>query len=150
MPGDEVLKHLPQQWVGIVAILMFIVYTGLQIVEKYPGVAKFLPGGVWWHERKKRERSKRVEDLVEDNEVVSLLQAQVVALVAESARQRADILSLQETVRAFTAWSVYDARYHHRLAIVNADSDLLTIPRHYDFFEFEKIWRSDPLAASVL
>ncbi len=37
-----------EQWVGIFAILMFVVYVTVQIIEKYPTLAKVFPFGTWW------------------------------------------------------------------------------------------------------
>lgn len=140
---DELLKHLPQQWVGLAAILMFAIYILLQIVEKYPTFAKFFPGGVWWHERQQRKAKTASTD-------VTVLERQVQGIARTSEEQAKAIAELQTQVSAFTAWSVYDARWHHRTEVGNAQSEACKLAKHYDFFAFERVWRTDPAAAALL
>lgn len=142
MPAD-VINHLPQQWVGLAAVLMFAMYVLLQIVEKYPTFAKFFPGGVWWHERQLRKAKTAATD-------VTVLERQVAGIARASEQQATAIRELQTQVAAFTAWSVYDAKWHHRTEIVNAETEACTLAKHYDFFAFERVWRVDPAAASQL
>lgn len=140
--------YIPQQWVGLVALLMFAFSLVTQFVEKYPAFAKAIPLGRWWHERQKhRIRDARIAEY--DDEAVQALQRRVESIARTSAKQAQDIKSLQATVSAFTAWSVYDARWHHRDAVKAVDEDRQP-PQHYDFFAFERIWRDDPVAAAQL
>ncbi|AGK87962.1 hypothetical protein M041_gp57 [Mycobacterium phage Severus] len=138
----EILAHLPQNWVGLFAVITFVVYIGLQIVEKYETIAKILPGGTWWHQRQKAKGNRRTDLVAEDNEVIRALQEQVTSIVGELA-------TVRETLRSFTAWSVYDARWHHQ-ALVTAAIGNCVLPDHLDYFAFEKLWRDDPLVASRL
>lgn len=140
---DEVLNHLPQQWVGLAAVVMFGLYVLAQIVEKYPTFAKFFPGGVWWHERQLRKAKTNPTD-------VTVLERQVAGIARTTSEQATAIAELQTQVSAFTAWSVYDARWHHRAEVQNAQTEACTLSRHYDFFAFERIWRTDPLSAARL
>ncbi|QLF84472.1 hypothetical protein SEA_TOPANGA_31 [Mycobacterium phage Topanga] len=140
--SPDVFTHLPQQWVGLFAVIMFVVYIGAQIIEKSETIAKFLPGGQWWHNRQKSKRGRRTDLVADDNEIIRALQEQVSSIVGELA-------AVRETLRAFTAWSVYDARWHHQALIEAATTDC-TLPDHLDYFAFEKLWRADPLAASKL
>jgi hypothetical protein len=142
MPPDEVLQHLPQQWVGIFAIVAFIVYILAQVVEKYPIIAKHVPLGKWWHGRQKR-RTSRGSWVAEDNQVITALQVQVSTIAA-------DLALVNQRLRVFTAWSVYDARYHHREEIKHAEGGTCLLSKHYDFFEFERLWQADPIAAASL
>ncbi|AFQ97340.1 hypothetical protein FGG47_gp63 [Mycobacterium phage Rebeuca] len=138
----ELFAHLPENWVGLFAVLTFIVYVGAQIVEKYETIAKVVPFGKWWHRRQNNRRGVRTAMVAEDNEVIRALQEQVTNIVGELA-------AVQERLRAFTAWSVYDARWHHQ-ALVAAAIDNCVLPDHLDYFQFEKLWRDDPLEASRL
>ncbi|AHJ88690.1 minor tail protein [Mycobacterium phage RhynO] len=140
--SPDFFTHLPQNWTGLFAIIMFIVYVGAQIIEKYESLAKILPGGRWWHERAKRKRGRRTDIVAEDNEVIRALQEQVSSIVGELA-------SVRETLRTFTAWSVYDARWHHQAAVTAAGSECV-LPEHLDYFAFEKLWRVDPFGTSKL
>lgn len=143
MPNEkELLSYIPQQWVGILALIMFIVTMTTQLIEKYPTVAKALPLGKWWHDRAKRKR-RRTDWIAEDNEVIANLSSQVSALAR-------DMEAIQGELRCFRAWSVYDARWHHRANIINAERDDCLFPRHYDYFEFERIWRDNPISAARL
>lgn len=143
MPDQSWWHYLPQQWVGMLALFMFMLHIGLQLAEKYPTLAKVLPLGRWWHDRRNRDR--RIGD-----EAVEALQRRVESISRTAAKQSEDIKQLQDTVAAFTAWSVYDARWHHRVSVINAEHDACRLPKHYDFFEFERIWRKDPTAAAQL
>jgi hypothetical protein len=121
---------------------MFLVYVIGQIIEKYPLVAKRFPFGTWWHERQKK-LNRRASWVTEDNTVIVALQEQV-ASIAE------DMQTLQNTVRCFRAWSIYDARWHHRVDVWNADRDSCRLPQHFDFFQFETMWQKDPMVAATL
>lgn len=149
----ELLKFVPQQWVGILALIAFAFYFFVQLVEKYATVAKVLPFGKWWHERQKQKAiqvNSRVANAIEDNEVIIEMQRQIAAMAKSSETQGEVITSLQETIRVFTAWSVYDAGWHHRHDVDNAGVDGCRSVRHYDFFAFERIWRDDPGVAARL
>lgn len=140
--SEEWIRYIPQQWVGLVALLMLGVTLTTKLIEQYPTFAKLLPLGTWWHDRVKKRRG-RVDLIAEDNEVISSLQTQI----AELAESMKDV---QDTLRCSRAWSVYDARWHHFVEVSTADQDDCVLPRHYDYFEFERIWRNDPLAAARL
>lgn len=139
---NEIWEHLPQQWVGICALVMFVIYVVGQAAEKYPAIAKVIPLGRWWHNRQ-RSRHRRSEWVAEDNEVIVALKEQVGSIAN-------DLGELQQAVRCFQAWSIYDARWHHRTNVINTKNESCLLPRHYDFFEFEKLWKNDPLAAAAL
>lgn len=142
MPPD-LLSHLPQGWVGFFAIAMFTIWSGAQVVEKFPVIAKHIPLGKWWHDRQKSKVSRR-EVVAEDNEIIAGMQVQITGILAELA-------GVHEKLRVFTAFSVYDARYHHRIEVAHADGDCVQVlPRHYDFFEFERLWKTDPLSTATL
>ncbi|APD17725.1 hypothetical protein PBI_ERIS_29 [Mycobacterium phage Eris] len=141
--STEILQYLPQQWVGLFAVIMFIGYITMQVIEKYPTFAKIMPSGTWWHERQKTKRGKRNAWVAEDNEVIQALQAQVSAIAA-------DLAAVNEKVRTFTAWSVYDARWHHKVSVTWAGSETCLLPDHLDYFAFERLWRDDPVGASRL
>jgi hypothetical protein len=138
----ELIQHLPQNWVGWFATVSFIVFIGAQVIEKFEGLAKVLPGGQWWHNRQKAKRGRRVELVNDDNEIIRALQEQVTNIVGELA-------AVRETLRSFTAWSVYDARWHHQALINHADLEC-RLPDHLDYFAFDALWRLDPRAASAL
>lgn len=142
MPPADIFSHLPQNWVGLFAVLTFLVYMAAQIIEKFPGIAKHIPLGTWWHNRQKKQ-NKRQAWVAEDNEVITALQEQVSTIAA-------DLAKVNERVRVFTSWSVYDARYHHRIEVSHAECEDCTLPKHYDFFEYEKLWKLDPVAAATL
>ncbi|AMS00930.1 hypothetical protein SEA_LOSER_34 [Mycobacterium phage Loser] len=139
--SPELIAHLPQNWVGLFAVVAFVVYVGAQIIEKYEALAKILPGGKWWHDRAKRRRGRRVEIVSDDNEIIRALQEQVSSIVRELA-------SVRETLRTFTAWSVYDARWHHQALVATAGQ--LVLPEHLDYFAFEQVWKADPVTAAKL
>lgn len=141
MPPDDVISHIPQQWVGIFAVMAFFLYVSAQLVEKYSIIAKHVPLGRWWHNRQNR-KPNRGAWVAEDNEVIIGLQSQITTIAA-------DLVLVNEKLRVFTAWSVYDARYHHRLEVTHADTECY-IPNHHDFFEFERLWKIDPVAAAIL
>ena len=136
----EIFSHLPQQWVGLFAIVAFIIYAGAQIVEKFPAIAKHVPFGKWWHNRQRKKIGRRAW-VAEDNEVITAMQEQISTVVKELA-------AVNERVQIFTAFSVYDARWHHRMDVAHAGNG--DLPRHYNFFEFERLWRADPVAAACL
>lgn len=148
MPA-EILKYMPQQWVGLLAILMFVTYLTFQLVEKYPAIAKLLPFGERWHERA-RKKNRKVLEAVEDNEVIAELQRQIEAMGEQARRLRDELGLLQETIAALRSWSAYDASWHHRVSVLNAVNDACSLPPHYDFLRFERVWRSDPAAAARL
>ena len=138
----ELVEKLPDNWVGLFAIIAFVVYVGLQIVEKYETIAKIVPLGKLWHDRQKSKRSQLAGMVAEDNEIIHALQNQVRSIVSE-------LESVRETLRTFTAWSVYDARWHHQ-ALVDVVGKDLSLEDHLDYFAFEKLWKEDPVAASKL
>ncbi|QHB38060.1 minor tail protein [Mycobacterium phage Noelle] len=139
----EMMQHLPENWVGLVAVTMFLLYVAAQLVEKFERIAKFLPGGTWWHERQKNKRNRRTEWVTEDNEVIRALQEQISSIAG-------DLASVRETVRAFRAWSTYDARWHHKVDVTNAKSETCLLPPHLDYFAFEELWLDNPVEASRL
>ena len=141
--SGEILRFLPQQWVGMFAVVMFSAYIVMQFVEKYPTIAKIVPLGRWWHDRQKNRRGQRRDWVAEDNEVIQGLQAQISSLAS-------DLAKVNERVRTFTAWSGYDARWHHLVAVTNAASPTCMLPEHLDYFAFEKLWDRDPVAAARL
>lgn len=141
--SSEVLRFLPQQWVGLFAVLMFAIYIVSQFVEKYPAIAKIVPLGKWWHNRQKARRGQRGAWVAEDNQVIQALQQQITGILD-------DLQSVREIQRAFTAWSVYDARWHHKVEVTNAASPTCLLPQHLDYFSFEKLWSTDPVSASRL
>ncbi|AGK87509.1 hypothetical protein M045_gp30 [Mycobacterium phage HINdeR] len=139
----ELISHLPQQWVGIFAIVAFIVYIAAQVVEKSDKIAKIVPFGRWWHKRQNRQGNRRAW-IAEDNAVISGMQEQIQAVAR-------DLAEVNDKVRVFTAWSVYDARYHHKIEMSHADGRCsCELPRHYDYFAFETLYRADPVAAAAL
>lgn len=141
--STDLLQNLPQHWIGIGAVVLFFVYVVGQVVEKYPAVAKMFPLGTWWHERQKRHSHRRTAWVAEDNAVIIALQEQVSSIAN-------DLATMQNTVRCFRAWSIYDARWHHRIEVLNADNVRCVLPQHYDYFQFEKEWHLDPVAAARL
>ncbi|MBI2702089.1 MAG: hypothetical protein HYX31_23715 [Mycobacterium sp.] len=141
MLSEDWLKYIPQQWVGILALVMFFATLTTHLIEKYPLIAKILPAGKWWHNRVKRKR-RNSEYIAEDNEVIANLSNQVELLAK-------DMREMRDDLRCLRAWSVYDARWHHQAEVASAETDY-SLPRHYDYFEFERIWRNDPLAAARL
>ncbi|BBX09506.1 hypothetical protein [Mycolicibacterium aichiense] len=140
--SPEIWQYLPQNWIGLFAVIMFVLYVGSQIIEKFEGLAKVLPGGKWWHDRQKDKRGRRKELVNDDNEIIRALQEQVTSIVLELA-------TVRETLRSFTAWSVYDARWHHQALVQHADKDC-TMSDHLDYFAFETLWKADPIGASRL
>lgn len=143
------LAYIPQQWVGLVALTLFAVTLITHLIEKSATFAKLFPLGTWWHERAER-RSHRADWIAEDNEVIAGLQKQIEGQNGRLTTLAAQMLELEDSLRCFRAWSIYDARYHHRLEVRYADSDACEVPRHHDFFEFERIWRNDPVEAARL
>ncbi|OBK14103.1 hypothetical protein [Mycobacterium asiaticum] len=144
MPNDW-FHYIPQQWVGILALVWFFVAASTKFVEKYEAFAKLLPFGKWWH-----ERQKRIEERARPTHDVEALERRIESLAKTSKKQDEAIEELQNHVSVFTAWSIYDARWHHRASVINAERDACKLPRHYDFFEFERVWKTDPLAAARL
>ncbi|AMS01027.1 minor tail protein [Mycobacterium phage ArcherNM] len=142
MSPNEIVQHLPENWTGLFAVVMFILYVGAQIIEKFEGLAKILPGGKWWHDRQKDKRRRRVALVNDDNEIIRALQEQVTSIVQELA-------TVRETLRTFTAWSVYDARWHHQ-ALVEVAGQGVVLPEHLDYFAFEQVWKADPITAAKL
>ncbi|AXH48807.1 minor tail protein [Mycobacterium phage Steamy] len=161
--GQSLLAHLPEQWVGIGAVLLFLTYIIGQMVEKYERIAKVVPFGRILHRRAvsrvkpidAMQVAKAVEDArkeweLDGNSALTMMEARLTTISAVSRQQVADIDELQDTVRAFRAWSGYDSRWHHKHEVDNADNDSHVITPHKDFFEFEKLWRSSPEEASKL
>ncbi|ATN88103.1 minor tail protein [Mycobacterium phage Cindaradix] len=138
----ELFQHLPQQWVGLFAVLAFGTYILAQLAEKFQGVAKLLPFGRWWHKRQQKKIGRRAW-VAEDNEVIQALQEQVSSIAGELA-------DVRETLRSLTAFTVYDARWHHRVEVTNARSETCLLPEHLDYFAFDRLWRNDPVAAAKL
>lgn len=159
---SELLKLLPQQWIGICALILFGFYVFGQVVEKYEAVAKIVPLGKWWHDRSKRKVEDDAEALSRaieaarqtwsrhENAALATLESRVAVIAAVSKQQSTNIEELQESIRCFTAFSVYDARWHHRVDIDIADRSQCVLPPHLDYFSFERIWLEDPVAASRL
>ncbi|QBP31418.1 minor tail protein [Mycobacterium phage Miramae] len=141
MPADFI-QHLPEQWVGLFAVLAFITYLMAQLAEKFPTVAKMVPLGRWWHKRQQRKPGRKAW-VAEDNAVITAMQEQISTVVA-------DLADVNDKLRVFTAFSVYDARYHHRIEVEHAAMDSCVLPKHYNIFEFEQLWRADPVAAATL
>lgn len=148
MPTD-ILEYLPKQWVGLAALILFGVYIVLQVIEKYPVIARAFPFGLWWHERQRKKRP-RLDEAIEDNEVIKALREQLSGVVQHAVEQDIEIAALHRQARIARAWSEYDARYHNRVAIENARTEACKLPRHYDIYEFEHVWRTDPSAAAQL
>ncbi|ALF00467.1 hypothetical protein SEA_BOOSTSEASON_33 [Mycobacterium phage BoostSeason] len=161
MPTD-LIDRLPQQWVGIVVLVLFVVYVSGQLIEKSERVAKLLPLGVWWRERNRRKSAVDPAELTraveaarhawsrEENAALAALESRVAVIAAISEHQAVNIKELQDSVRAFTAFSVYDARWHHRADVALADCPMCDLPEHLDYFAFERLWREDPAAAARL
>lgn len=159
---NEILKHLPQQWVGFAALILFGLYVLTQAIEKYEKLANILPFGAWWHERQRRRRQLDNAELTnaietarkswinDENAALTALERRMASIAKTSENQASDIRELQTTVRAFTAWSSYDARWHHKLIVENSERSACEVPAHRDFFEFEHLWRTDPFAAAQL
>lgn len=139
---SELMQYLPENWTGLAATLMIVVYIGAQIVEKHEAIAKIMPFGKWWHARQKKNQGARRDLVAEDNEVIQGLQTQVSSIVDE-------MRGLKETIRSFTAWSVYDSRWHHQVMVSLAKTGIV-LPDHLDYFAFETYWKSDPIGASRL
>lgn len=146
---EDWLRHLPQQWVGIAALLMFFATLVVNLAEKYAAVAKLLPLGTWWHERQKRRQSER-SGVYDDSEALRALKDRIESIAQTCRKQSEDIRALQTKVASLSAWSVYDARWHHRVEVINAARDACILPKHYDYFEFETIWQRNPQAAENL
>lgn len=150
MPSEhELLQFIPDQWVGILALAAFVVTLTTNLVEKYENIARRLPLGTWWHDRAKKKR-RRADWIAEDNQVIEGLQDQIKRQNEQLASIAAQMENLEAGLRCFRAWSVYDARWHHRVLITNAENDDCSLPRHYDYFEFERIWRDNPITAARL
>lgn len=161
--GSSLLAHLPQQWVGIGVAILFTIYVVGQAVEKYEKIAKVLPLGQWWYERQKSKQKPidmaQVAIAVEEarhqwesegNSTLTMLEAKLQIVAAVSRQQVLDIEDLNNSLRAFRAWSGYDARWHHKHEIDNAGNPGHVTSPHKDFFEFEKVWREDPAAALAM
>ncbi|AMO44000.1 minor tail protein [Mycobacterium phage Bactobuster] len=142
MLPEDIVKILPENWTGLFAIVMFVLYVGAQIIEKFEPLAKFVPGGRWWHDRQKRKRGRRKDMVADDNEIIRALQEQVSSIVL-------DLATVRDTLRTFTAWSVYDARWHHQ-ALVDVAGQGVVLPDHLDYFAFEVLWKADPVSAARL
>lgn len=144
---SELLAYLPEQWVGIVALLLIGIVTVTKLIERYPGVARFLPGGSWWHERQKG-RSPAAQIQI-DNEAATALQVRIEQIAAICGEQKDAIEALNQSLAAFRAWSAYDARWHHLVDVTGA-TQAWVLPPHYDFFEFERMWLADPASVGRL
>lgn len=159
---DGLIENLPQQWVGLVALLLVSFYIIGQAIEKYEKLASILPLSRWWHDRQKKLRAEEFQEvaaavemarhewLSEENQALVSMERRIASIDQTSRQQAMDISGLQETVRAFTAWSQYDSRWHHKTVVENSEKMACSLPQHYDFFEFEKLWRDDPYAAAQL
>lgn len=161
--GTSLLSHLPQQWVGIGAFLLFAMYIVGQIIEKYEKIAKLLPFGKWWHARQTArvkpidamQVAKALEDArkeweLDGNSALIMMEARLTTISSVAKQQVLDIDELQETLRAFRAWSGYDSRWHHKHEVDNAGNAAFISTPHRDFFEYEKLWRSSPDEANKL
>lgn len=160
--SDELLKLLPQQWIGVCVLALFFVYLLGQLAEKYETIAKILPLGKWWHDRHKKrdtDEAQKLTDAIEaarntwsrhENAALATLEGRVAVIRAVSEQQSQNIEELQNEIRCFTAFSIYDARWHHKVSIDCATTSKVSLPDHLDYFEFEHIWRNDPVAASRL
>lgn len=144
IPNDW-FRYIPQQWVGIVAVAWFAVVVGTKFAEKYAAFAKMFPFGTMWHDRQKRK-----ELAARPGADVEALELRINSIAKTCAKQAKDIQALQTQLAVFTDWSVYDAGWHHRVKVTNAERDTCVLLPHYDFFEFQRIWRKDPLAAAKL
>lgn len=162
---NDLVKLIPQQWVGIVAVLLIGLYAVTQLAAAHDAVAKVIPFGRMYREYRTKQQQAmdparlktlfeeaRKSMMDEENVVLTALERRVASIAGTSEQQAKDIRELQYTVRAFTAWSIYDARWHHRVQLLIADGNLLVLTalKHYDFFEFEKIHRTDPYQAAQL
>lgn len=157
----ELIKYLPQQWVGLLAIVLIGVYAVSIVAERSAIIAKFLPFGTKWHEYQKKRRQISQQEVAtavevarqswinDENAALVALERRMSSIAQTSEQQANDIRDLQTTVRAFTAWSQYDARWHHRHVVEMSDTDCV-VPQHYDFFAFELLWRTDPYKAAQL
>ena len=163
MPDPSLLGHLPPQWVGICAGLLFLVYILGQLIEKYEQAAKVLPFGQWWRDRQARKTkpldvadvAKALDDArhqweLEGNSALTMLEARLQSIAAVAKQQVLDIDDLQGTLRAFRAWSGYDSRWHHKHAVDNAGVIDHVVAPHKDFFEYERLWRTNPDEANSL
>ncbi|QJD50435.1 hypothetical protein SEA_CHRIS_33 [Mycobacterium phage Chris] len=160
----DLIKHLPDGWLAYGAAAVFSLYVIGQAIEKYDAIAKRIPLGRWWAERKANKvkpiDAMQVAEAVEkvrhqwetDGEsALQVLEARLLSIAAVSKQQVLDIDELQDTVRAFRAWSGYDSRWHHRHDVDNANNPAhVYSTQHRDFFEYERLWRADPAAAAVL
>lgn len=150
MPDSGWLTYIEHQWGGLAALILFLAVLAVHFVEKSESFAKLFPViGTWWHKRTKR-RWHRANWIAEDNEVIEGLQQQIARQSGQLTKIAAQMQEVDDTLRCFRAWSIYDARYHHRLEVQHADSDSCELPKHYDFFEFERIWLRNPLEAASL
>ncbi|AYR01633.1 hypothetical protein SEA_SCARLETT_33 [Mycobacterium phage Scarlett] len=163
MSEATLIEHLPDGWLAYGAAAVFTLMIVGQAIEKYDAIAKRVPLGRWWAERKARQvkpidamqvaeavESARHQWEVDGESALQVLEARLLSIAAVSKQQVLDIDDLQATVRAFRAWSGYDSLWHHRHAVDNADNPAHVVTPHRDFFEYERLWRTDPAAAADL
>lgn len=140
--SPDLIDYLPRNWAGAFAGIMFTIFIVAQVIEKFEPLARFVPGGMWWFDRKRKQQSLRKFRIEDDNDIIRALQEQVRSIVA-------DLASVRDELRTFTAWSIYDARWHHQSDIHLSRSGT-PLPEHLDFFAFEALWKLDPLVAAKL
>ncbi len=148
---------VPQQWLGIAMLVMFLLYVVSQVVERFEAIAKYVPFGKWWHSRKNSDTSRVAKAITdarkewerEDNEALNSLRERVDSVADVAAQQAAEIAELRREVHVFTMWSAYDSRWHHRHTVANTASDHVEEP-HLDYFQFENLYAKDPTAAAKL
>lgn len=166
MPNDPagwdalLLNHVPQQWLGIVVLAVFSLYALNKGIQESEALAnKFGRFGRWIRARNHRKhppaippdslrevvseaiRAAREDWEHEENQALKALERRVGSISTTSKQQAGDIKDLQKLVQAFTAFSVYDARWHHMVSVSHTD---VALPGHLDFFEFEPLWRANP------
>lgn len=162
MEPEGIVEHLPSQWLGMATLIIVVLYILGQLIERFEAIAKFFPFlGKWWHNRKRPDTigatdvAKAVEQArdkweQEGNEALKAIESKIESISRLAIQQTGEIAALNNTVRAFAAWSAYDSRWHHRHEVENSAVEAHVSAQHLDFFQYEKLYNDDPLAAALL
>lgn len=169
---SRMFESIPDQWVGILAVLIILVFALTHVAGKREDIAKLLPFGRIYHAWKQKQdkaltpqqissiyETARKSMIEEENVILQNFETRISALARNSenqaremGEQAKEMRALQMNLRVFTAWSIYDGRWHHKqqLLVAEGNVEALRRLRHYDFFEFEKIYSVDPYQAALL
>lgn len=157
---DEIAHWLGQQWVALLVAFLYALTQVNKAIDESEKLAERF--GEWGREKHERARKKHLIPVVdpaaistaveaaralwesEENSALRALDERVGQITELSQEQSRDIGELRFQVRALTAYTTYEARWHHRAEVAASMKPECDMPAWLDYFSFEPLFRADP------